>query len=56
MLTALQIFKSIFKAYMKVAIHVEKSPLLIFSSVKITDSFGAVYLVLWGESEKNTGT
>lgn len=56
MLTALRIFKSIFKAYTKVAIHVEQSPLLIFSSIKIRDFFGAVYLVLWGESEKNTCT
>ena len=56
MLTALRTFKSSFNAYMKVAIHVEQSPLLIFSSIKITDSFGPVYLVLWGESEKNTCT
>ena len=56
MLTALRIFKSIFKAYTKVTIHVEQSPLLIFSSIKIRDFFGAVYLVLWGESEKNTCT
>ena len=56
MLTALLIFKSIFKACMKVAIHVEQSPRLIFSSIKITDSFGPVYLVLWGGSDKNTCT
>ena len=54
MLTALRILNSILTAYMLQVI--EQSPVLIFSSLKITDSFGAVYLVLWDESEKNTCT